>query len=57
VLDQLIYKWEHSRRLIADVLADKYADLARAGWEPSESEIRRDVADLFGGAFEQFLAR
>ncbi len=31
VLDQLIYKWEHSRELIADVLADKYADVAATG--------------------------
>jgi len=28
VLDQLLYKWEHSRRIIAEVLADKYQDLA-----------------------------
>ncbi|NLE60728.1 MAG: glucuronate isomerase, partial [Planctomycetes bacterium] len=54
VLDQIIYKWSHSRRIIADVLADKYADLAQAGWMPPEQEIRRDVADLFGGNFERF---
>ncbi len=57
VLDQLIYKWSHSRRIIADVLADKYLDLARAGWMPTEQEIRRDVADLFGGNFERFCQR
>lgn len=56
VLDQLIYKWTHSRAIIADVLADKYADLVRAGWTPSEADIRRDVADLFGGVFERFCA-
>ncbi len=54
VLDQIIYKWSHSRRIIADVLADKYADLAQAGWTPSEDEIRRDVGDLFGNVFERF---
>jgi len=54
VLDQLIYKWAHSRRIIADVLADKYTDLVRAGWTPTEQEIRRDVADLFGNVFERF---
>ncbi len=54
VLDQIIYKWSHSRRIIADVLADKYLDLAQAGWMPTEEEIRRDVADLFGGNFERF---
>lgn len=56
VLDQLIYKWAHSRRIIADVLADKYEDLAAVGRPPTEQEIRRDVAGLFGGVFEQFCA-
>lgn len=57
VLDQLIYKWTHSRAIIGDVLTDKYADLAATGWTVSEQEIRRDVADLFGGNFRTFLAR
>jgi hypothetical protein len=57
VLDQLLYKWSHSRRIIADVLCDKYADLAATGWELSPAEIERDVKDLFGGAFQQFCAR
>jgi hypothetical protein len=56
VLDQLVYKWRHSRALIADVLADKYADLALTGWEPTRTEIERDVHDLFGGALERFIA-
>lgn len=29
---------------------------AAAGWEPSEAAIRRDVAELFGGAFDRFCA-
>ena len=57
VLDQILYKWEHSRRVIAKVLVDKYADLAATGWEPTPAEIARDVKDLFGGAFEAFCAR
>lgn len=56
VLDQVIYKWDHSRRLIGAALAEKYADLARSGWWVTEDEIRRDVATLFGGAFESFCA-
>lgn len=54
VLDQIIYKWRHSREIIGQVLADKYIDLAETGWVASEKEIQRDVANLFGGAFEQF---
>ena len=54
VLDQIIYKWRHSREVIGQVLAEKYIDLAETGWVPSEKEIQRDVANLFGGAFERF---
>ncbi|MEW6302597.1 MAG: glucuronate isomerase [Verrucomicrobiota bacterium] len=54
VLDQIIYKWGHSRQIIIKVLTDKYADLMDTGWEPTPEEIERDVKDLFGGAFERF---
>lgn len=54
VLDQLIYKWTHSRRLIARVLVEKYQDLADTGWAPTRAEIQRDVQSLFGGEFERF---
>ncbi len=56
VLDQLVYKWSHSRGIIGKVLAEKYEDLAATGWEPTRAEIERDVRDLFGGALERFLA-
>jgi hypothetical protein len=54
VLDQLIYKWQHSRRILGQVLADKYTDLAATGWRCTEDEIRRDVQALLGGAYESF---
>jgi hypothetical protein len=46
VLEQLVYKWTHSRAIIARALADKYADLAAAGWGVTRSDIERDVARL-----------
>ncbi len=57
VLDQLIYKWRHSREIIGRALADKYADLARTGWVVSDEEISRDARTLLGGAFHRFLGR
>lgn len=57
VLDQVIYKWSHSRALIARCLADRYADLAAAGWPVSDVEIQRDCGQLLGGAFAQFCGR
>jgi hypothetical protein len=57
VLDQVIYKWDHTRRTVADVLADKYRDLFLAGWRPSREEIARDARAIFGGSFARFRAR
>jgi len=57
VLDQLIYKWDHSRRLIGGILAEKYLDVMETGWEFTEEEIRKDLADLFSNNFWRFLDR
>ena len=57
ILDQLLYKWKHSRRIIADVLVEKYQTLLDVGWTITASEIERDVNNLFGGNFEHFLNR
>ena len=57
VLDQLIYKWDHSRRTIAAALTDKYTDLLATGWQIREGEIIRDVHKLFGGNLQTFLDR
>ncbi|MCX6344281.1 MAG: glucuronate isomerase [Armatimonadetes bacterium] len=56
VLDQVIYKWGHSLPIIADVLIDKYANLAATGWQISEEEIKRDITGLLGGNFWQFIS-
>ena len=57
VLDQLIYKWRHFRRVLGGVLTEKYASLAETGWEPTPKEIQRDVENLLGGEFERFCDR
>jgi hypothetical protein len=56
VLDQIIYKWHHSRSVITHVLIEKFDDLAAAGWEPTTEEIQRDVQALFGSAYSEFQA-
>lgn len=57
VLDQLIYKWAHTRAILADVLAEKYRLLFTAGWRPREEEVGREVRALLGGAFEEFCKK
>jgi len=57
VLDQLIYKWDHSRAVIGRMLSDKYEDLVRSAWPVTEADIRADVKRLFADNFTEFLAR
>lgn len=57
VLDQLLYKWRHSRDVIGPVLAAQYRKLLGAGWKVSEADVKRDVELIFGGAYEAFLAK
>jgi len=54
VLEQIIYKWQHSRRIISQVLVEKYSALAQTGWHLTPGEVERDVRSLFGGSFERF---
>jgi len=49
ILDQLLYKWTHSIRAITPILASKYDDLQNAGWPLTEDDIKKDVANMFGG--------
>lgn len=55
VLDQLIYKWGHSRQIIADALDESYSNLLQDGRAVTRREIERDVTKLFSGNFEQFV--
>ena len=56
VLDQVIYKWDHSRRVIAAVLKDKFDDLARTGWPVTREQVEKTVRGYLGDNFERFLA-
>lgn len=57
VLDQLLYKWEHSRQIIAKVLTDKYADLAGSGYNVTLKQIKRDAALLLRDNYLEFIKR
>jgi hypothetical protein len=57
ILDQLLYKWPHSRRDIANALADQYAALVENGRAVMPAEIVRDVRRLFSGNFLRWTGR
>lgn len=56
VLEQLIYKWEHSRRIIADCLYDSYERLVSVGRIVTRENIERDVKRMFSGNFRSWVS-
>lgn len=57
VLEQLIYKWSHSRRVVAAALYDSYERLLGSGRAVTREEIVRDVRRMFSGNFTDWLGR
>ena len=57
VLDQLVYKWDHSRRVLSTVLAEKYADLAATGRRVTVADVTRDARLMLEGNFTEFVGR
>ncbi len=55
ILDQLIYKWNHSRLSIADALFESYAALWHDGRRVTKTEIERDAEKLFSGNFRSWV--
>lgn len=57
VLEQLVYKWDHSRRVIARVLADQLQKLSAAGFAVTGAMVRRDAERLLRGNVARLLTR
>ena len=55
VLEHLIYKWDHSRRIIAKRLAKRYEALSNSGYAVTDDQIRDDLARLLHRNAEEFL--
>ena len=55
VLEHLIYKWGHSRRIIADCLYQGYEQLWNSGYRVSRREIKRDVNKLLLENFRRMV--
>ena len=55
VLEQLIYKWQHSRRVIAEALFKSYERLLNSGRAITLPEIKRDVERMFSGSFRRWV--
>jgi hypothetical protein len=55
VLEQLIYKWKHSRQQIAEALFASYQQLLHSGRAVTSDEISRDVNRMFSGNFHEWI--
>ena len=55
VLLQLIYKWDHSRTVLAKVLTDKFVDLAATGWNVTQNEVTSAAKGYLAGQFQRFI--
>lgn len=55
VLEQLIYKWKHSRQQIADALFASYQQLLTSGRAVTTEEISRDVNRMFSRNFDEWI--
>ncbi|MGC2660843.1 MAG: glucuronate isomerase [Bryobacteraceae bacterium] len=55
ILDQIVYKWKHSRHVISASLVETYRALARDGFHVTTPQIERDVQRLFQDNFRRFV--
>ncbi|CAJ1955517.1 unnamed protein product [Cylindrotheca closterium] len=58
VVDQLLYKWPHSRAVIAKVVAEEFVKLMESGcMQITRRQVRDEVQNLFRGSYEQFMKK
>lgn len=55
VLEQLIYKWRHARKMIGSCLAERYDGLEGLGYVVTDEQIRADAQRLLAGNYESVL--
>jgi len=57
VLEQVIYKWQRARLVIARLLCERYRRLIELGWTVREDDIERDVRAMLNDNFWGFIRR
>ncbi|MCX8066165.1 MAG: glucuronate isomerase [Candidatus Hydrogenedentes bacterium] len=55
VLEQVIYKWAHTKQVLIEVLKNKYLGLMHSGWKFTKDEIQKDVNNLLTNNFWRFI--
>jgi len=55
ILEQLVFKWQHARRVISNALSESYEQLLGSGRAVTRAEITRDVTRMFSGNFREWV--
>ncbi|MFB5662230.1 glucuronate isomerase [Alteribacillus sp. HJP-4] len=55
VLEQLLYKWKHFRKVFSSILIDRYQLLEEKGVPLTADVIQQDVNQLFRDNFQEFI--
>jgi hypothetical protein len=55
ILEQLIYKWSHARRVIGECLTASYSELIRNGYALTSERIENDIRRMFSGNFRGWI--
>jgi hypothetical protein len=55
VFEQLISKWDHSKKIISKVLFNKYKNLMDTGYKLTREQVERDIRKFFGENFWEFI--
>ena len=57
ILEQVIYKWRITRRIVGNILTSSYRQVIDDGRPVSREEIQRDVNRLFRSNFENWIGQ
>ena len=55
VSDQLIYKWNHFKKILHPILLEYYQDLLDKNFPISENNLQRDINNLLSGNAKNYL--
>jgi len=56
ILEQVIYKWRNTRRIMSQVLGKSYDLLEEDGRRVTRDQVKRDITMLFQTNFERFVS-
>jgi hypothetical protein len=55
ILEQMVYKWAHSRHVISNCLVEAYAALRHDGYPLASEQVQHDIERLFQGNFREWV--